>query len=216
MGDPYDNRDHRFDDESGKRRRRQRRYMREEDAWGAAHYGDEYDGDAADFEDWAAMVPEESYDYPERDIWIEEPGGNVNSYVPYSGQDPQEAARRAGRNNKVVDDLSTDSPAMRRARQLRARYSRNITDRANPPGPGPLPYRNHQNPPVKQERDFFDALFNFEIDDLFKGGGVAQTVTIAVFVLLIAAAACIGAAWVTASELRDTLGMTEWIYFLGL
>ncbi|MCI0709056.1 MAG: hypothetical protein L0154_02740 [Chloroflexi bacterium] len=208
MSDAYEDRDHNFDDDSGRRRRR--RYMRyEDDAWGAAYQGDLEDGDAGDFDEWVGMVPEEASGFPPslsqsgQDVWIDDLGGNVNNQVTYKGQDPLGAARRSAARTTSDADLGGQSPALERAGRLLNRYdSRRLANQGHV-----------EVDKAKRQRqgDFIDSLFNFQVDDLFGGGGIQQIAVVVLVVLLIASLSCVAAAWFTAIEVREAMGLTEYI-----
>lgn len=208
MSDAYEDRDYNFDDDSGRRRRR--RYMRyEDDAWGAAYHGDYEDGDAGDFDEWVGMVPEEASGFPPslsqsgQDVWIDEPGGNVNNRVAYQGQDPLDTARRSGARSTSDADLGGPSPALERAGRLMNRYdSRRLANTGRP---------EVEKAKRQQKGDFIDSLFNFQLEDLFGGGGIQQIAVVVLVVLLIASLSCVAAAWFTAIEVREAMGLTEYI-----
>jgi hypothetical protein len=210
MSDAYEDRDYNFDDDSGSRRSRRRRYMRyEDDAWGAAYHGDYEDGDAADFDEWVGMVPEEASGFPPstnyggHDVWIDEPGGNVNRQVPYKGKDPLSAAQRAAQRSAPNDDLDAPSPALERASRLLNRYERPRLRRE-----GHLEIEGAKR---QQQGDFIDSLFNFRLEDMFGGGGIQQIAVLVIVILLIASLSCVAAAWFTAVEVREAMGLTEYI-----
>lgn len=210
MSDAYEDRDYNYDDDSGRRKRR-RRYMRyEDDAWGAAYQGDFEDGDEADFDEWVGMVPEEASRYPPstndyggHDVWIDEPGGNVNRQVPYRGQDPLDAARRSGDRAAPNEDLNAPSPALERASRLLNRYDRRRLTKE-----GRVEIEGAKR---EQQGDFIDSLFNFRFEDMFGGGGIQQIAVVVLIVLLIASLSCVAAAWFTAIEVREAMGLTEFI-----
>jgi hypothetical protein len=209
MSDAYEDRDYNYDKDPGSRRRR--RYMRyEDDAWGAAYHGDFEDGNAGDFDEWVGMVPEEASGYPPslsqsgQDGLIDDLGGNVNNQVTYKGQDPLGAAQRAGARSTTDADLGGQSPALERAGQLLNRYdSKRLANTGRPVV---------EEAKRQQKGDFIDSLFNFQFEGLFGGGGGIQQIAVVVLVvLLIASLSCVAAAWFTAIEVREAMGLTEYI-----
>lgn len=221
MSDPYEGRDYRYDDDSGgkrrKRRSRQARY--DDDAWGMAHYGDMGDGARADIEDWAAgMVDEESRRYRDErrnrrdeestnygddlsDIDRSELGSRAQSGHPSNRQ--YSSSRGRGRR---YDDLG-ESSALSRADQLRQRFNRGSQPRGYVEGtdrPG-VHDENKRKAKSSGGGDFFDALFDFKVDSLPET--ISSVVVLAVIAIILVSIACIGAAWLTAIEIREALAL---------
>lgn len=223
MSDFYENRDYRYDDDSGGRRRQKRRARQErydDDAWGMAHYGDMSDGARADIEDWAAgMVDEESRRYRDQrryrrdqesmdyaddlaDLDRPELGNRAGSSRPSSDR------YRSTRGSSRYDDLG-ESSAMGRADRLRQRFSRGTGQRGYVEGtdrPGIYEEQERKQKTTGGGGDFFDALFDFKVDTLPET--ISSVVVIAVIAIVLVSIACIGAAWLTAVEVRELLNLT--------
>ncbi len=223
MSDFSEHRDYKFDDDSGgrrrKRRSRQARY--DDDAWGMAYYGDMSDGARADIEDWAAgMVDEESRRYRDerrnrRDQETLNYGDDLDDLDrpdlgnrSSSGRPSNSRYRSTRGANRRYDDFS-DSSAMSRADRLRQRFNRGSGQRGYVEGsdrPGIYEEQERKQKPSGGGGDFFDALFDFKVDTLPET--ISSVVVIAVIAIILVSIACIGAAWLTAIEVRSLLNLT--------
>ena len=218
MSDYYEFRDYNFDDKSGNKRRRKKRrsrYMRpDEDAWGQAYSVDDYESDDAPLDDIAAgMVPEEYDRYYGRDIWIEEPGGNVDAYVPQRSESPSASARRIGRGASSSQEIGDESPAMRRANKLLNRYGRDrnrgevleylAKDEVESPFIGP-----------EQTGDIFDRIFDFDFSQFNLAGTIPMAILVLLAIIVIVSVSCVGAAWFTAAEIRRALDLSSFLMWI--
>lgn len=201
---------------SGQRRRRINRYREmEDDAWGAAYTQDGYDGNAADVEDWAAgMIDEEASRYKQRN-----PRASQDNFSePNLGDniDPLEIARRRGKQ-RVASDMGEGSPAMQRANRLLNRYGSNRLERMENDIESSNRYSVDNQPPSSSgSGDFLDSLFDFNLGNLNIAGTIPLVLIVLVAVLLIMLVACVGGAWITAEEIRQSVNNSSFIHFSGL
>lgn len=208
MSDFYEHRDYNFDDDSGEKRRRKKRSRLsrpDEDAWGQAYNIDDVESDDAALDDFAAgMVGEEASRYRDPDVWADDP--NIpDSNVDHDAQTPRDAVRRSrGRQGDVPPELHQESPALRRAQRLLNRYA----------DQGPrTSIRSEQEAERATARpsrggDLFDRLFDFRFDQIDLTGTIPLVILVLVAVILIVSVACVGAAWLTAAEVRRALNLS--------
>ena len=212
MSDFYEDRDYKYDDDSGNRRRRKRldraRRM-EDDAWGAAYYQDSFDGDAADVEDWAAgMEVEEGRRYARQNTreYYDDPLDDFESDRTNDGV----RSPRSSRSGRIdPQDIGAESPAMRRADQLMRRYGRQGRMREIPTDQSEMP-----DDRIAATGDFVDDLFNFRFDRINLTGTIPTAIFVLIAILVIMALACVAAAWITATEVREALDLNSFLWWI--